>query len=203
MLFRPAESSKEIVNFYRRYLISTFKTNREYYNKQLAEQLSADGTIANGPFISMSDSFAKEKSIRELVEEGVLCKSILKLEQLHPDRKLYKHQVESIRKAVSGNNLAITTGTGSGKTECFLLPVINQLMLEKEAGTLGAGVRTLIIYPMNALVNDQISRLREIFEDYEDKDITFGKFTGETEDKYRKARDVFIEREGFEPKKMS
>ncbi len=201
MLFRPAESSQEIVNFYRRYLISTFRTNREYYNKQLAEQLSADGIIANGPFISMSDSFAKEKSIRDLVGEGVLCKSMLKLEQLHPDRKLYKHQVEAIRKAVSGNNLVITTGTGSGKTECFLLPVLNQLMVEKEARALGAGVRTLIIYPMNALVNDQIRRLREIFEGYEDEDITFGKFTGETEDKYRTARDVFIEREGFEPKK--
>lgn len=201
MLFRPAESSREITDFYRRYLISTFRTNREYYNKQLAEQLSADGTISNGPFISMSDSFAREKSIRELVQENVLCNSMLKLEQLHPDRKLYKHQVEAIRKAVSNNNLVITTGTGSGKTECFLLPVLNQLMLEKEAGKLGSGVRTLIIYPMNALVNDQIRRLREIFEDYPDEDITFGKFTGETEEEYSRARDIFIEREGYEPKR--
>ena len=201
MLFRPAESSKEIVDFYRRYLLSTFKTNKEYYNKQMEEQLSQDGTIANGPFISMSDSYAKDRSIRELVQEGVLCESMLKLTKLHPDRKLYKHQVEAIRKAVANNNLVITTGTGSGKTECFLIPVLNQLMREKEAGTLGAGVRTLIIYPMNALVNDQIRRLREIFEDYADQDITFGKFTGETENKYSVARNIFIEREGEEPRK--
>ena len=97
MLFRPAESSKEIVDFYRRYLLSTFKTNKEYYNKQMEEQLSQDGTIANGPFISMSDSYAKDRSIRELVQEGVLCESMLKLTKLHPDRKLYKHQVEAIR----------------------------------------------------------------------------------------------------------
>lgn len=201
MLFRPAESSKEIVNFYRRYLLSTFKTNKEYYNRQMEEQLSQDGTIANGPFISMSDSYAKDRSIRELVQEGVLCESMLKLTKLHPDRKLYKHQVDAIRKAVSNNNLVITTGTGSGKTECFLIPVLNQLMQEKEAGTLGAGVRTLIIYPMNALVNDQIRRLREIFEDYANQDITFGKFTGETENKYSVARNIFIEREGEEPRK--
>ena len=201
MLFRPAESSKEIVDFYKRYLLSTFKTNKEYYNKQMEEQLSQDGAISNGPFISMSDSYAKDKSIRELVQEGVLCRSMLKLPQLHPDRKLYKHQVEAIYKAVTHNNLVVTTGTGSGKTECFLIPVLNQLMQEKEAGTLDSGVRTLIIYPMNALVNDQIRRLREIFEDYADQDITFGKFTGETEYKYSDARNVFIEREGKEPEK--
>lgn len=194
MLFRPAESSKEIVSFYRRYLLSTFKTNKDYYNKQLEEQLSQDGTLANGPFISMSDSFAKDRSISDLVEEGVLCKLMLKLPKLHPNRKLYKHQVEAIRKAVSKNNLVVTTGTGSGKTECFLIPVINELMKEKEAGTLGPGVRTLIIYPMNALVNDQIRRLREVFEDYPDKDITFGKFTGETEETFKKARIDYIER---------
>ena len=200
MLFRPAESSKEIVEAYRRYLLSTFKTNREYYNRQIADQLSLDDSIANGPFISMSDSFAKDKSIRELVDEGVLCKSILKLPMLYPDRKLYKHQVEAIRKAVSNNNLVVTTGTGSGKTECFLIPVINQLMKEKEAGTLGPGVRTLVIYPMNALVNDQIRRLKEVFKDYLDEDITFGKYTGETKEKYKKAYDDYVARARAEKK---
>jgi ATP-dependent helicase YprA (DUF1998 family) len=201
MLFRPAESSKEIVDFYRRYLLSTFKTNRDYFNKQLEEQLSEDGVISNGPFISMSDSFAKDKSMRELVEEGLLCQSMLHLEKIYPDRKLYVHQVEAIKKATTGNNLVITTGTGSGKTECFLIPVLNQLMKEKEEGTLGPGVRTLVIYPMNALVNDQIRRLRNIFDGYQYKDITFGRYTGETEEKYSKARNIFVEREGFEPHK--
>ncbi|HOA80590.1 MAG TPA: DEAD/DEAH box helicase, partial [Defluviitaleaceae bacterium] len=193
MIFRPAESSKRIVDFYRKYLLTTFKTNKDIYNKQLAEQLSEDGVISKGPYISMSDSFAKDNSIRELIEKGLLSKELLKISGLHLDRKLYKHQVEAILKANSGHNLIITTGTGSGKTECFLLPIINKLMLEKENGTLDPGVRTLIIYPMNALVNDQIRRLREIFAEYEDLDITFGKYTGETEEKYIKARSLFLE----------
>lgn len=201
MLFRPAESSKQIVEFYRKYLLTTFKTNNDIYNRQLKEQLSEDGVIAKGPYISMSDSFEKDKTLRELAEEGVVSKELLKLPKLHPDRRLYKHQVEAIRKGTTGKNLIITTGTGSGKTECFLIPIINHLMREKERerGTLCPGVRTLLIYPMNALVNDQIRRLRDIFADYEEAGITFGKYTGETLEKYSDALDEFIEREGTEP----
>ena len=115
---------------------------------------------------------------------------------MHPDRKLYKHQVEAICKANNGKNLIITTGTGSGKTECFLIPIINHLMRERK-GTLGPGTYA-IIYPMNALVNDQIRRLRDIFSNYQNG-ITFGKYTGETLEKYSDALDEFIEREGTEP----
>jgi hypothetical protein len=199
MLFRPAESSKRIVEFFRKYLLTTFKTNKDIYNRQLKEQLSEDGVISKGPYISMSDSFEKDKTLRELVEEDILCRELLQLSELHPDRKLYKHQVEAICKANNGKNLIITTGTGSGKTECFLIPIINHLMREKEKGTLGPGVRTLIIYPMNALVNDQIRRLRDIFSNYQECGITFGKYTGETLEKYSDALDEFIEREGTEP----
>lgn len=199
MLFRPAESSKGIVEFFRKYLLTTFKTNNDIYNRQLKEQLSEDGVISKGPYISMSDSFEKDKTLRELVDEGILCRELLKLSELHPDRKLYKHQVEAICKANNGKNLIITTGTGSGKTECFLIPIINLLMREKEKSTLNPGVRTLIIYPMNALVNDQIRRLREIFINYQESGITFGKYTGETLENYSDALDEFIEREGTEP----
>ena len=201
MLFRPAESSKRIVEFYRKYLLTTFRTNEDIYNEQLKEQLSQENVIAKGPYISMNDSFEKDKSLRELAaeKEDVISKKLLELPELYPDRKLYRHQVESIRQANMRKNLIITTGTGSGKTECFLIPVINQLLREKERGTLCPGVRTLIIYPMNALVNDQIRRLREIFKHTNEHDITFGKYTGETKEKYSDALSEFIEREGVEP----
>ncbi len=85
-------------------------------------------------------------------------------------------------------------GTGSGKTESFLIPVINELLEEKEKGTLGPGVRTLIIYPMNALVNDQIRRIREILYDMDlDEAITFGRFTGETKEKQKDAERIYSE----------
>ena len=87
MIFRPSESSRRIADFYRRYLLTTFGTNNEGYNKQLKEALEKEGAIAKGPFISMSDPYEKGSTIRELCKEGVLSKEILKLDSFHPDRE--------------------------------------------------------------------------------------------------------------------
>lgn len=196
MLFRPSESSKRIVDFYRRYLLTTFSTDKEIYNRQLKALLEEDKAIADGPYISMSDPYEKGKTLRELADSNTVSKEILKLKEFHPDRKLYLHQQKAIEKACEGKNLIVTTGTGSGKTESFLIPVINQLLKEKESGTLDSGVRTLIIYPMNALVNDQIRRLRELLSDMDgDNKITFGRFTGETKETYKDAKKQYEELE--------
>lgn len=199
MLFRPAESSNNIVEFYKRYLLTTFQTNNEKYNKQLAHELNEPNAIAKGPYISLTDSFEKGKTILDLIKENELVKSFGKIKKLKPERTLYKHQEEALRKANQNKNLIVTTGTGSGKTECFLIPVINQLLSEQENGTLDAGVRTLVVYPMNALVNDQIRRLREIFESTDDCNITFGRYTGETKEKYEDALEKYKNREGTSP----
>ena len=196
MLFRPSESSKRITDFYRRYLLTTFSTNKEEYNKQLREALEKDKAIADGPYISMVDPYKKGKTLEEIAAEDIVSRDILNISCFHPARALYSHQEESIRKANQGKNLVVTTGTGSGKTESFLIPVIDQLLRENEDGTLDAGVRTLIIYPMNALVNDQIRRLRELLEG---TPITFGRFTGETAQTYKKAETKYLESEGFAP----
>lgn len=195
MIFRPSESSKKITDFYRRYLLTSFNTNNEKYNIQFKRELEKNKAIADGPYISMTDPYKKGKKISELVEEGILVKEMLKLKKFHPDdRNLYKHQEEAILKSREGKNLIVTTGTGSGKTESFLIPVINQLLEEKEKGTLGPGVRTLIIYPMNALVNDQIRRIREILYDMDAEEaITFGRFTGETKEKQKDAEEMYKE----------
>lgn len=89
---------------------------------------------------------------------------------------MFSHQEEAIRKSVAGKNIVVSTGTGSGKTESFIIPILNSLMREK--GNLGPGVRIMLLYPMNALANDQIERMRDILAKY--PDITFGTFTGET-----------------------
>lgn len=199
MLFRPSESSKKIADYYKRYLMTTFGTGIEEYDKQLRKEIDKDGGIADGPYISMSDPYKKGLNLVQLVREGVLSKKITLIDNLKPKRALYAHQEEAVRKAAKGKNLIVTTGTGSGKTESFLIPIINELLTESENGTLGSGVRALIIYPMNALVNDQIRRLRELLSQYEDKPrITYGRFTGETKESYTEAFRRFMDVEGTE-----
>ena len=77
---------------------------------------------------------------------------------------MYEHQAESYTATLAhGQDIVVATGTGSGKTECFLLPVLGTLFDEafsRPASFAVPGVRVLILYPMNALVNDQLARLR-------------------------------------------
>ena len=65
MSFRPYESSKNIVDFYRRYLLTTFKTNNEIYDNQLKEILKKEKIIFDGPYINISDPFEKGHSLKE------------------------------------------------------------------------------------------------------------------------------------------
>ena len=82
-----------------------------------------------------------------------------------PDRP-YKHQADSLESFLGrGEEIIVATGTGSGKTECFLMPILGSLAVEsteRPNSWLKPGCRALLLYPMNALVNDQLSRLRRL-----------------------------------------
>lgn len=99
-----------------------------------------------------------------------------------PDKvSLYEHQADAIKSINKGRNVVICTGTGSGKTESFLIPVINAIVKErnecrKNNCEYRAGVRALLLYPMNALVNDQLKRIRKILKG---SSVTYGIYTSE------------------------
>lgn len=82
------------------------------------------------------------------------------------------HQIKALEAAVKGRDVFVATGTGSGKTECFMWPILTKLTNEarnsKETWN-DRGVRTIIMYPMNALVSDQVSRLRRLIGDSDNK----------------------------------
>ena len=181
MAFNPLITSDEICDTFRRYILSTFRTSSDEYNEQLEELLCQDNAVVRGPYLQISHNFPKGANIQELIEEGILSREFIKLGyEPFLNRRLYAHQEEAIRKVISGRNVVVSTGTGSGKTESFIIPILNHLMGEKEAGTLSQGVRVMLLYPLNALANDQMERMRAILSNY--PEITFGTFTGETEE---------------------
>lgn len=173
----PIEQSKYIEKEFRKYVKSTFQIEDEEYKKCFYDELKK-AEICKGPFISSEYPFAKGHTIRELVEDGKINKEFLKLSTIDFDRTLYYHQEKALEIIGKGHNAVITTGTGSGKTESFLYPIINQILNNNSNGNGGPGITALFLYPMNALVNDQIERVREILKNY--PQITYGFFTGET-----------------------
>ena len=125
-------------------------------------------------------------SLRDLLQSGLICAELVRqlesTEGVPLDRPLYAHQhavIESEAKTVGKSRPAIvvTAGTGAGKTEAFLLPVLNALFREKR-GPGEFGVRAIILYPMNALVNDQVERLHKWLAGQDQ--VTLFHFTGET-----------------------
>ncbi|HEY2575701.1 MAG TPA: DEAD/DEAH box helicase [Streptosporangiaceae bacterium] len=165
---------------YRRYLRSLLPVRDPALAAALSGCIAASPLLTKGPLLEATPSYRTGATLRDLISEGVLDPGFARLggPALPLDRPLYHHQEQSLRKAAAGRNLVVATGTGSGKTESFLLPVLSALTAEHAAGTLGPGVRALLLYPMNALANDQLRRLRQLLADA--PPITFGRYTGDT-----------------------
>jgi len=199
-MFNPARASLEIKREFIDYIRTRNHFSDSAMEKSFVQELHR--TVSKGPILDIKDTFEPSKSIMELIREGVLTEEFLELEAQKPNnarykrklpltRPLYTHQEKAVRHITAGHNAVVTTGTGSGKTECFLIPLLNELLDQKRKGTLPrSGVQAILIYPMNALANDQLKRLRELLMFY--PDITFGVYTGDTKDKYSEAENKYI-----------
>lgn len=92
---------------------------------------------------------------------------------------LYTHQWEAWQRVREGFHIALASGTGSGKTEAFLFPILETLLADRRPG-----VSAILLYPMNALVDDQMVRLRSILASCP---ISFGAYTGATPENPKQA----------------
>lgn len=203
-MFNPIVASENIKESFVDYITTSFDFQDETYARELREELNKPGMIAKGPYIELSGSYETTKSIHQLITEGVASPLFDQLEpcpekdkEIPLDRPLYAHQVKALERAMEHKNLVVTTGTGSGKTECFLIPIVNSLLREIEAGTLSNAVRAIVIYPMNALANDQIERMRDLLKGY--PQIRFGLYNGNTEYTEPEARRQYHRIYGMEP----
>ncbi|MEV4296066.1 DEAD/DEAH box helicase [Microbispora rosea] len=179
----PLKTSGLITDAYRRYLRSILPVRDTKIAEALAAEITNTPMLTKGPLLEATPPYRTGATLQDLINEKVLSPAFAKLggEELPLDRPLYLHQEQAIRKATSGRNLVVATGTGSGKTESFLLPILNSLITEHDNGQLTPGVRALLLYPMNALANDQLKRLRLMLA--QTPFVTFGRYTGDTKER--------------------
>ena len=186
MVKTPIEKAKYIEENFRKYIKNTNSLASEVYGPLLEAEIDKQ-QLLKGPYISKSLEFQSGKTLEELSlemdESGkpIVNPEMLKLgiddEQKEKLKyKLRSHQEVAIRRIHYGHNLIVTTGTGSGKTESFLYPIINEILNDSDIDK--PGIRAIFLFPMNALVNDQFDRVRKLLGNY--KRIKYGYFTGDT-----------------------
>lgn len=237
----PIGSFETIKENFIRYVRTAFRTKFEGVEKERYDLLNYDRVLYRKPWIEpLPDYVSSGKKINDLTAEDLgnalnegeieTFKGLVNT-GLVGNFPLHSHQAEMLKQALLGNNCIITSGTGSGKTESFLLPLFAQLSKElanwtapnqqstsintwwRENGGLSArqivntsnftlsndvrqrnhetrkaGVRALILYPMNALVEDQMSRLRKALDSDDTRNwlsentngnkIYFGRYNG-------------------------
>jgi ATP-dependent helicase YprA (DUF1998 family) len=140
----------------------------------------ARAALVRGPFVESLPDFEKGGSIEELVGNGALHGAWSALSESEEGRSLWRRRLHLHQSAAIGRdeNYLVATGTGSGKTESFLFPLIDDLLRQGELER--PGVRAILVYPLNALANDQMHRIaRLLFRDLGDPGITLGRFTGQ------------------------
>lgn len=151
------------------------------------------------PWISLNPSFETGGTVADLVDEGVLqpeAERIFRVKQHELDvgstsLTLHRHQREAIDAARSGESYALTTGTGSGKSLAYIVPIVDSVLRERAAagGQRQPGVKAIVVYPMNALANSQTLELQKFLQfgyPQGQEPVTFARYTGQERDEKRR-----------------
>ena len=177
MPINPVHFAHQICDEFLRYIFSAFPLSDPELAQQartlLERPSSLDIPLVKGPFVSLSEAFAKGEPIPAMADRGLL----------HPVMpgligypSMWLHQEQVFQAVKEGRHVLVATGTGSGKTESFLYPIIDDLLRQRDQGVY-EGLTAILVYPMNALANDQLDRLRDMLGG---TGITFGQWVGTT-----------------------
>ena len=139
-----------------------------------AEELENPDCLSQKPYIEANPAYQVEKGGIFNIPDSEISPELKAFYRRMIDNKLgvfenpYVHQVNAMEAFYSGKDILVATGTGSGKTECFMWPIVGKMFAEANghpASWKQRGVRALMLYPMNALVSDQMGRLRKMIGD--------------------------------------
>ena len=174
----------DLVKTYRDYATS-FVPLRDDHVRRYVEAALESGWLWPNPRVGLNPSFESGGPVDGLVSDGVLhpgVSDVFRRDKSESDVRgremlLYRHQVEAVRAASAGQNYVLTTGTGSGKSLAYMIPIVDHVLRKGS----GRGVQAVVVYPMNALVNSQLDELGKYLGHgpWTDPPVTFGRYTGQ------------------------
>src|SRR3954451_18557503 len=171
---------RRLIDDYAAYTRSFLQIRDPHLGKFVEGQLAA-GVLWPEPLIQLNPSFEPGATVDELVRDGVLHTECGRVFRVKPEPqgegqalRLHRHQAEAIRIAGGGHPYVLTTGTGSGKSLAYIVPIVDSVLRRGS----GRGIRAIVVYPMNALANSQVGE-REKFRGTKNQDVAFMRYTGQ------------------------
>lgn len=181
-----------VIGDYRAF-VEGFLEIRDPRLKEHVRRTLSSGALWPDPLLQLNPSFEPGRSIDQLVADGVLerpCKEIFRKDKATiPGGKaihLHWHQEQAVLRAQTGKPYVLTTGTGSGKSLAYILPIVNHVLAQ---GT-GKGIRAVIVYPLNALANSQEAELKGYLQaGFAEgrQPVSFARYTGDLGEAERRA----------------
>jgi superfamily II DNA or RNA helicase len=153
MLMQALKIHQAIVEDYKSYL-NSFTNISDPRIQETVQEAFRNGLFLPEPLLQFNPSFELGESLQELEKQGLIHGD---LKKIFGSYNLHHHQVEAIKKGVAGEGFIVTSGTGSGKSLTYLASIFNNIL---ETGN-SEGVKAIIVYPMNALINSQEEEIRK------------------------------------------
>jgi len=180
---------EKVVDDYRSF-VSGFLNIRDPQVKEKVETEIENGLLWPEPWLALNPAFESGGSVSDLVADGILhpdTDSIFRVrteeDSIGHALSFHRHQTDAFTIAARRESYVLTTGTGSGKSMAYIVPIVDRVLREGS----GKGVRAIVVYPMNALANSQRGELEKFLGKDRPK-VTFGRYTGQ---------ETRIEREGI------
>jgi hypothetical protein len=172
-----------VVDDYKRYIESFVRIRDEYIEKFVREKF-ASGALWPDPILQLNPAYQPGETLDELADKGILRPATAKFFRKYDGGalRLYRHQQEAIAIARRGEPYVVTTGTGSGKSLTYLVPIYDHILRN---GPEKPGVRAIIVYPMNALINSQWETLKAYAKAFPENPVRFERYTGQDKDEAR------------------
>ena len=177
---------KELISEYERFSRS-FISIQAADIRQVIDEAYDSGRFWPSPLIQLNPNFVPGGSIEEFVANGILdaeCAKIFRIQNptASSDQPLvlHKHQAEAI--ARRGESYVLTTGTGSGKSLSYFIPIVDDVLRRRKSGDPCKGICAIVVYPMNALCNSQYEELEKFLKcgyDEGNHPVTFARYTGQ------------------------